>query len=107
MREQSVVLEGVVGSDAQGFSVHRHHAGVGPDRYMACIGLGDGAGLIWQEIEMTSDLIARFSDTLVSGNIVRVFGLLKKRLGLPVYRVKVDRLELLHGTVPVAFRSAA
>ena len=24
MSEQSVVLEGVVGSDAQGFSVHRH-----------------------------------------------------------------------------------
>ena len=25
MREQYVVLDGVVGSDAQGFSVHRHH----------------------------------------------------------------------------------
>ena len=62
MREQSVVLEGVVGSDAQRFSVHRHHTGVGSDRYLACIGLRDGCRLIWQEIEMTSDMAVRSSD---------------------------------------------
>ena len=106
MREQFVVLEGVVGSDAQGFSVHRHPTGVGSDRYLACIGLRDGAGLIWQEIEMTCDLVARSSDILVSGNIVRVFGLLQKQLGLPAYRVQVDALELLLAT-PIALRSAA
>ena len=107
MGEQSVVLEGVVGSDAQGCSVHRHHAGAGQDRYLACIGLRDGASLIWQEIEMTCDLVARSSDILVSGNIVRVFGLLQKQLGLPVYRVQVDTLELLHGAAPVVLLCAA
>jgi len=106
MREQSVVLDGVVGSDAQGFSVHRHHTGVGPDRYLACIGLRDGSRLIWQEIEMTSDMAARSSDILVSGNIVRVFGLLQKQLGLPVYRVQVETLALLLDT-PVVLRRAA
>ena len=107
MSEQSVVLEGVVGSDALGFSVHRHQPRVGQDRYLACIGLRDGAGLIWQEIEMTCDQVARSSDILVSGNIVRVFGLLQKQLGLPAYRVQVDTLELLHAAAPVALRSAA
>ena len=106
MREQSVVLDGVVGGDAQGFSVHRHHTGVGPDRYLACIGLRDGSRLIWQEIEMTSEMAARSSDILVSGNIVRVFGLLQKQLGLPVYRVQVETLELLLDT-PVVLRRAA
>ena len=107
MREQSVVLEGVVGSDAQGFPVHRHHTGVGSDRYLACIGLRDGSRLIWQEIGMTSDMAARSSDILVSGNIVRVYGLLQKQLGLPVYRVQVDTLELLHAAAPVVLRNAA
>ena len=106
MREQFVVLEGVVGSDAQGFSVHRHPTGVGSDRYLACIGLRDGSSLIWQEIEMTSDVATRSSDILVSGNIVRVFGLLQKQLGLPVYRVQVETLELLLDT-PVVLRRAA
>ena len=107
MREQFVVLEGVVGSDAQGFSVHRHHKGVGPDCYLACIGLRDGAGLIWQEIEMTGDLVARSRDIFVGGNIVRVFGHLQKQLGLPAYRVQVDRLELLHGAATVVLRNVA
>ena len=106
MREQFVMLEGVVGSDAQGFSVHRHPTGVGSDRYLACIGLRDGSSLIWQEIEMTSDVATRSSDILVSGNIVRVFGLLQKQLGLPVYRVQVETLELLLDT-PVVLRRAA
>ena len=107
MREQSVVLEGVVGSDAQGFSVRRHHTGVGPDRYFACIGLRDGSGLIWQEIEMTRDLVARSSDIFVEGNIVRVFGLLQKQLGLPAYYVQVDALELLDRAATVVLRNAA
>jgi len=106
MREQFVVLEGVVGSDAQGFAVHRHHTGVGSDRYLACIGLRDGSSLIWQEIEMTCDLEARSRDIFVGGNIVRVFGQLRKQLGLPTYRVEVDALELLLAT-PVPLRSAA
>ena len=106
MREQFVVLEGVVGSDAQGFSVHRHPTGVGSDRYLACIGLRDGSSLIWQEIEMTGDLVARSRDIFVGGSIVRVFGHLQKQLGLPAYRVQVDALELLLAT-PVALRSAA
>lgn len=107
MSEQSVVLEGVVGSDAQGCSVHRHHAGAGQDRYLAYTGLRDGSNLTWQEIEMTWDLVARSSDIFVNSNIVRVFGLLQKQLGLPVYRVQVDKLEVLHGAAPVVLRSAA
>ena len=107
MGEQSVVLEGIVGSDAQGISLRRHYARVGQDSYLACIGLRDGANLIWQEIEMTRELAARSGDIFVSGNIVRVFGLLQKQLGLPVYRVQVDELELLHSAAPVVLRSAA
>src|SRR5574339_63133 len=104
MGEQCVVLEGIGGSDAQGVSVHRHHAPFGQDRYLACIGLRDGTSLIWQEIELTSDLVARSSDILVSGNIIRVFGLLQKQLCLPVYRVQVDTLELLHRATPVVLQ---
>ena len=56
---------------------------------------------------MTYGMAARSSDILVSGNIVRVFGLLQKQLGLPVYRVQVDTLELLHAAAPVVLRNAA
>jgi hypothetical protein len=72
MSEQSVVLDGVVGSDAQGLSLHRHHARVGQDSSLASIGLWDYASLIWQRIEMPCHLVARSSDISVSGNIVRV-----------------------------------
>ena len=108
MSDQSVVLEGIVGSDAQGICVHRRRGRAGEDdRYLACIGLRDGAKLIWQEIEMTCDLVARSSDILVSGNIVRVFGLLQKQLGFPVYHVQVHVLEVLHRAATVVLRNAA
>ena len=106
MSEQFVVLEGVVGSDAQGFAVHKYQTRVGSDRYLACIGLRNGSSLIWQEIEMTCDLVARSTDIFVGGNIVRVFGKLQKQLGLPAYRVQVDALELLLAN-PVPLRNAA
>jgi hypothetical protein len=107
MNEQFVVIEGIVGNDAKGFSVHRHSARDGRDRYLAYVGLRDGSRLIWQEIEMNSQRASDFGDVLASGNRVRVSGLLKKQLGLPHFRVQVDNVQLLQASEPVAFRKAA
>lgn len=107
MSEQFVVIEGVVGSDAQGGSVHRRSARDGQDRYLAYIGLRDGSGLIWQEIEMSHEQAGRVDGVLVSGNTVRVSGLLKKQLGLPLCRVQADSVQLIRTTQPAALHKAA
>ena len=105
MNEQFAVIEGIVGSDAQGFSVHCYSE---PDgRYLACIGLRDGSRLIWQEIEMSQEQVGQFDGVLVSGNTVRVSGLLKKQLGLPLCRIQVEGIQLIRATEPVALRMAA
>ena len=107
MNEQFVVIEGVVGSDAQGLSVHHRQARDGQDRYVACIGLRDGSRLVWQEIEMRHEQARQFDGALASGNTVRVFGLLKKQMGLPLYRVQADEVQLIHATEPIALCKAA
>ena len=107
MNEQFVVIEGIVGSDAQGFSVHCHQARDGQDRYLACIGLRDGSRLVWQEIEIRHEQARQFDTALASGNTVRVSGLLKKQLGLPLYRVQADDVQLIHATEPIALYKAA
>ena len=107
MNEQFAVIEGVVGSDAHGISVHRQHTRDGQDRYLACIGLRDGSRLIWQEIELSREQLAQFDRALAGGNIVRVSGVLKKLLGLPVCRVQVDSVELICARKPLALRVAA
>ncbi|MGH9427235.1 MAG: hypothetical protein ACRD2L_13135 [Terriglobia bacterium] len=104
MNERFAVIEGVVGSDALGLSVHRHSD---DGRHLACIGLRDDSRLIWQEIEMSQEQVGQFERVLVSGNTVRVSGLLKKQLGLPVCRVQVEGIQLIRATEPVALRMAA
>ena len=106
MNEEFVIIDGVVGSDALGFSVH-HHGGGRQDCYLAAIGLREGSKLIWQEIEMTRDQASQFGSVLVGGNKVRVSGLLKKQLGRPVYRVQVDGVQLIKTEQTVALRTAA
>ena len=106
MNEEFVIIEGVVGNDALGFSVH-HHGGGRQDCYLAAIGLREGSKLIWQEIEMTRDQASQFGSVLVGGNKVRVSGLLKKQLGRPVYRVQVDGVQLIKTEQTVALRTAA
>jgi hypothetical protein len=107
MNEQFAIIEGVVGSNAQGFSVYRHSVPNGQDRYLAYIGLRDGSRLIWQEIEMSHEQMVQFDGVLVNGNTVRVSGLLKKQLGLPLYRVQVDHLQLTRAAEPSVLRKAA
>ena len=107
MNEQFAIIEGIVGSNAQGLSVHQHPAFHGQDRYLAYIGLRDGSRLIWQEIELSHEQINQFDGMLVSGNTVRVSGLLKKQLGLPHYRVQVDGVELIRATEPFVLCKAA
>ena len=106
MNEQFVVIEGLVGGDKHGISVH-HSSARGHNCYLAYIGLRDGSRLIWQEIEMSQEQANRFNKSLVGGNLVRVSGLLKKQLSLPVCRVQVESVELLRAEVPMALRTAA
>ena len=106
MNEQFVVIEGLVGSDAHGISIHCRPTR-GHDRYVASIGLRDGSHLIWQEIEMSQEQAARFEKSLVSGNQVRVSGLLTKQLSLPVFQVQVEDVVSLRVTAPAALRMAA
>lgn len=107
MNEQFAIIQGIVGSNAQGLSVHQQPASHGQDRYLAYIGLRDGSRLIWQEIELSGEQINQFDSKLVSGNIVRVSGLLKKHLGLPHYRIQVDQVELIRATEPMVLGRAA
>jgi hypothetical protein len=107
MNGQFVMIEGVVGCNAQGFSVHRHPAYDGQDRYFAYIGLRDDARLIWQEIEMSQEQIGQIDKVLAGGNKVRVSGLLKKQLGAPLCRVQVDGVELIKAAQATAHRKAA
>lgn len=106
MNERFVVLEGVVGSDAQGLSIHRHANGA-QTRYLAYIGLRDGSRLNWQEIELSQEQAAQAASVLASGNWVRVSGLLKKHLGLPLFRVCVESVRLLRAAEPLPKSLAA
>lgn len=107
MSEQFVVIQGVVGSDALGFSVHHRFARDGQDRYLAYIGLRDGSSLIWQEIEMSHEQLAQSGDLFAKGNTVRVCGVLQKQLGLPACRVQVASVALIRALEPVALQMAA
>jgi hypothetical protein len=107
MNGQFVIIEGVVGCNAQGFSVRRHPRYDGQDRYFAYIGLRDGARLIWQEIEMSHEQIGQNNKVLTGGNMVRVSGWLKKQLGVPLYRVQVDSVHLICTAQTTALRKAA
>src|SRR5262245_56831426 len=98
MNEQFVVIEGLVGSNAQGVSIHRRPLPCGQATYFAYIGLRDGSRLIWQEIEMSHGQRVQFENILVSGNAVRVSGLLKKQLGMPVYRVQIEIIQRIRAT---------
>jgi hypothetical protein len=107
MNEQFAVIEGIVGSNAQGLSIHQHPTSHGQHRYSAYIGLRDGSRLIWQEIEMSHEQVTQFDGVLVSGNTVKVSGLLKKQLGLPYYRIQVDHLQLIRASEPTVLVKAA
>jgi len=107
MSDRFVMIQGIVGSNAFGASLHSGTARNGQECCLAYIGLPNNSELVWQEIELTPVQAIELSNVLANGNTVRVSGTLEKQLGLPLYRVRVEQMELVRVAQPLILSTAA
>ena len=107
MGDRFVMIQGIVGSNSSGTSIHQGTARNGQECRLAYVGLRNNAELVWQEIELSPLQAVELANMLSNGNTVRVSGTLEKQLGLPIYRVRVEQMELVRVAQPLMLSTAA